>query len=119
MDDNRYKSVTQVDELKHELKEKRLEITRLQGEAENISRHIRILYEHLSVENSGPSISDHAVVRYLERHFEFNITTVRKEILDSFIIPIDSKIDGDYRLKTGCVAVVKNGVALTIMEKSK
>jgi len=62
-------------------------------------------------------VTDHALVRYLERHVGLDFERYREEML-----PIDLKIaiatcgDGKYPIPgTNCVAIVKNESVITVL----
>jgi len=64
------------------------------------------------------SVSDHAIVRYLERYLELDIQGMKDTILTKdFVLKVKAMGDGKYDLPDGMQCVVRSGVVLTIYKK--
>jgi hypothetical protein len=96
--------------------QKRAELTRTEREIAALRRRIKELRvelygEYLSyappAEPSSPTVSDHALVRYLERVHGLNFEPIRKRILTDQVL---SAIDGGaHHVLTGTFIVALNG----------
>lgn len=88
---------------------------------ESISRMDTVRQEKTLRKNNGMiGISDHAVLRYLERHKGVDVTAVRREI--QAMVPARQLIlgtDGHYDLGNGVIAAMpQGGVMATILPKT-
>lgn len=62
-------------------------------------------------------VSDHAVVRYLEREYGLDIDSIRKEIIGSHEPTIKNMTNGKINLREkGTSLVVRDGTVVTYME---
>ena len=59
-------------------------------------------------------VSDHAVVRYLERVMGININKLKKEILSK--LPRHTGVSCKYPVGNGCRAVIHNDTVTTVMK---
>lgn len=60
-------------------------------------------------------VSDHAVLRYLERHHNLDVRSVREEILTRFRAGKELP-DGRRDIGDGLIAIMPSGVAATIVK---
>ena len=109
-----------------------------------VSKRIRILNEHLQFEkdkgghdhrvingltkdisslerkleklSSGVSISDHALLRYIQRCMGIDIESIRSGLLN--IVKNIHVGDGKYILGAGMYAIMKDGVLATIIDEN-
>ncbi|MCX8665346.1 hypothetical protein J3U11_09085 [Gilliamella sp. B2840] len=60
-------------------------------------------------------VSEHAIIRVLERMFEINLSEIGQQIIDE-VLPLYTKL-GDGTIPVKCIglrAVIKNGVVVTV-----
>ena len=113
---NKYKLHKQIKDLEAELKHKETLYSNIQKECAQIKRHLETLKKHEGELKNTLGITDHALVRYLERVTKFDLDYVRREMLDRIKVR-NLAVDGDYRITPKHVAVVKNGLVVTVKEK--
>ena len=83
-----------------------------QKECENLYSQIKKLRQYKKLQ-----ITDHALVRYLERQTGINIQAVRDEILTQKLLDAYKHIgDGELPINDKVRAVVKNGTIITILK---
>jgi hypothetical protein len=90
---------------KEELKPLQKEIAQAQKEFDSLNK---IITDMKKKESLNPDISDHAILRYLERVRGFSFDDVRKEILD------DSAISS---IEAGASKIKRNGFEMIIKDK--
>ena len=94
---------------------KREEVERMKQEVINLNNVINENYkklEHMK-RYENIQVSDHAIVRWMERKHGINFDTIREEILTERILRniLEIKEDGTYERR-----VVKNGVIVTVLK---
>ena len=94
---------------------KREEFERMKQEVINLNNVINENYkklEHMK-RYENIQVSDHAIVRWMERKHGINFDTIREEILTERILRniLEIKEDGTYERR-----VVKNGVIVTVLK---
>ena len=80
-------------------------------------RNLRNTEEELKKLKTGNKIivSEHAVLRYLERTMELDLKAVENEILSEEVVSQYKTLgNGKYPVSNGCKAVIKDNVVLTI-----
>ena len=80
-------------------------------------RNLRNTEEELKKLKTGNKIivSEHAVLRYLERTMELDLKAVENEILSKEVVSQYRTLgNGKYPVSNGCKAVIKDNVVLTI-----
>lgn len=80
-------------------------------------RNLRNTEEELKKLKTGNKIivSEHAVLRYLERTMELDLKAVENEILSKEVVSQYKTLgNGKYPVSNGCKAVIKDNVVLTI-----
>lgn len=80
-------------------------------------RNLRNTEEELKKLKTGNKIivSEHAVLRYLERTTELDLKAVENEILSEEVVSQYKTLgNGKYPVSNGCKAVIKDNVVLTI-----
>lgn len=80
-------------------------------------RNLRKTEDELKKLKTGNKIivSEHAVLRYLERTMELDLKAVENEILtDETVRQYRTLGNGKYPVSNGCKAVIKDNVVLTI-----
>lgn len=118
MENNNLKSLqTQYNNLEAQLKVKRQEfenakeiISKLQSQRDKVRNEI------MNIENSDEIvISEHAIIRYLERVKQFDISAIKKDILSDEVVSMVKTLgrtgkypNGNFRL------VIKNGIVTTV-----
>ena len=83
------------------------------------SLNARIAQIHAQIEANTEElvVSDHALLRYLERALEIDIDTAKQALMKE-IVPYSSTLgDGSYTLPCGSTAIVKGNVVVTITIK--
>lgn len=91
---------------------------------ESIERQIRMLQVNealLNAELTGEkidlndtSVSDHAVVRYLERKLNLDIEQIKKDLVGGRENIIESIQSGRIKTQEGYTLIIKNGSVVTI-----
>jgi len=73
--------------------------------------------KQLSESSKEVIISEHALLRYLERVKNVDLDSIKKEILtESFVASIRTFKNGKFPIAHGVKAIVKNSVVVTIEE---
>lgn len=61
-------------------------------------------------------VSDHAIVRYLERTGRIDMKALRREILSDRTVELAKVLgDGRYPIPNGCLAVIKSKTVVTVL----
>lgn len=83
----------------------------------SLDKRIEQLQRKISLIEQPIKVSDHAVLRYLERVLGLNLDDVRAEILSSGVeAQIRQLGSGKYPLKGGGKAVVNGNVIVTVID---
>ena len=79
-------------------------------------RNLKKIEEMKKLKNGNKIIvSEHAILRYLERTMELDIKAVEKEILtDETLKQYRTLGNGKYPVANGCKAIIKDNVVITI-----
>jgi archaellum component FlaC len=86
-------------------------LERNRNKVERLKREIKYLKE----ESNDVIVTEHAILRYVERCMGFNLDQIRNEILtDSLKASIKAMGNGKYPVADGCKAIVKNNTIITI-----
>lgn len=80
----------------------------LQKELSALMKEEANIVKGLNRKVKDPMVSDHAVIRYMERKYNINIQDIRKEILTDTV---------REAIEVGAVSVSVNGVKLKIVNK--
>jgi hypothetical protein len=114
-----------IEGLKKEIEEKRIErggkvqqIGHMQRELSLLDIEIKEIQKNIDncVKIENVVVTDHAVIRYLERVNGLNIEEIRKDILSSGLIKFGIEYgSGKYSLN-GFTAVLRDGKVVTITE---
>lgn len=106
-----------ISELDAELKPLRERISQLDKQKAGVAAAVQRLKHSLATMRKGVTVSDHAVVRYLERRYGFDFESVRAEIATPALRAAAEagasgwKVDGGtFRIQNGTVVTyVENG----------
>jgi len=97
--------------LQKEAQEKQREFSKAQTKLNEINQEIKKL------KSSEPVVSEHALLRYLERKYNLDLEDIKREILtNDNVIMIKNMGNGKYPISDGLKAVVKNNTVITIHE---
>lgn len=80
-------------------------------------RNLKKIEEEMKKLKNGNKIivSEHAILRYLERTMELDIKAIEKEILtDETLKQYRTLGNGKYPISNGCKAVIKDNVVITV-----
>lgn len=116
---------------KEELKKLQSLLIKQKSEIDLIRRERQLINERLSVAERNLKnteeelkklktgnkiiVSEHAVLRYLERTMELDLKAVETEILSEEVVSQYRTLgNGKYPVSNGCKAVIKDNVVLTI-----
>lgn len=105
-----------IQTLEQEIEAMKTDVGTKQKELSTKTKIVQSLKQKMATVNAGkPIITDHAVVRYLERVKGMNIAEVEKEILSEATIELVKKFEGVGTFPCdGFRIVVKNNVVVTI-----
>lgn len=108
----------QLSKLEGELSSIQMELVNKTKDLETKKKSIQVLKKKIDeiMPSDNPSVSDHAIVRYLERVKGLNIKDIEKEILTDDVIKLINVlgISGTYPSKGGFSIVMKNNNVVTI-----
>lgn len=86
---------------------------------ENLCRHkkkLKDINEQLAKINIIPNVTEHAILRYLERYHDINIDSIKNKILsENLITQINALNSGKFPIQNGLTAVVKNKSIVSII----
>jgi hypothetical protein len=103
-----------IQKLSIEIKEKRLTQFKKKKELAEILIKLEQSKNNQSIDIE---LTDHAIVRYLERFYKLNIDNVRKEILTPEIIEMTQKMGGNYKFTLNEVDfIIKDYKLVTIIK---
>lgn len=81
-----------------------------------ISQRDKVKAEIKRSEQGPPVVSEHAILRYLERKYELDIEEVKREIItDKVLLLVRQLGDGKYPLEIGGKIVIKNNVVVSVI----
>jgi len=99
----------EVKDLEDEIRQKNAALKVAKSRADMLDRLIKSRVNDIAV-------SDHAVLRYLERKEGFDTKALIASILtDSFVSKVRKLGDGKYPIRDGMTAVVQQGIVVTII----
>ena len=108
--------------IKKKIKEYDIEIANERKEKlKETNRSIQLCKERASLVkkleqlSKGVAMSDHALVRYIERALKIDVESIREEIVDKVSKII--LVDGRYPLGDGLFAIVRKKTIVTIMDE--
>lgn len=104
-----------ADQAKARVQEARAKAKEAQREAYRLEVHWRRLVDDLKKGKEYELvITDHAIVRYVERHLGFDVQEF-VALMQKKLVPAAAVLgDGDFPLTDGLVAVVRNKTVITI-----
>lgn len=103
----------ELDTLNDQLLSKRAQIKPLQQDVSRLENQIRDLSRDLESAERQPRVSDHAVVRFLERKHGFDFEDVRASLMPGHIA--DAIKAGATSAKVnGCTLVIKDQCVVTV-----
>ena len=78
---------------------------------------VSVKSEIKALQSTNISVSEHAIVRYMERAMGFDIEEIRRKIVTDELIKLHGKLGnkGKYPIGDGLRAVVDNNVVITVM----
>jgi len=99
----------ELNDLNYKLTQLKSRIDYLQGEKDKVDKRISFMTKE-------PVVSEHALLRYLERKYDFDVEQIKDEILTKdFKELINSMGDANYTIPgTNLKAIVKSNVIITI-----
>lgn len=100
----------------------KMEVSNKQRELQSKTKAVDTLQRELKKleNNSGVSVTDHAILRYFERVKGFDIAAIKLEILHpSVLTMIDTLGGGELPHPDGYSLKVKNNSVITIITKDK
>lgn len=104
--------------LEVEIKQLDIQSKELQSRLDKTRHQFRELSKRIhTLQNSNPTITEHAILRYIERAMGFNIEQIKNEILtDDLAEKIKLLGSGHYPVPGECLAVVKNMTIVSIVK---
>lgn len=83
-------------------------------EVQSLTDRIKGIEIQLLREKTKLTVSDHAIVRYLERAMGIDTSLIAEKILAEVNAAVTAMGDGKYALSSGETAVVKDGTVVTV-----
>lgn len=121
--DSVHKKLSQErDRLKSERDSLRGRISSLQKQSGAISERIKMIncdIYKIEQKSDGLRVSDHAIVRYVERVLGVDTEDICKEIIDKVDVMHNQLGNGKYPIGHGSKAVINQGVIVTITGEDK
>lgn len=109
---------TRLTKKKEEERHAAQEASEAQKKLANIKKGVSSLQRQIDTVkllSKEPVVTEHAVLRYVERVMGFNIEQIKEEILsDSMKSQIKTLGNGKYPVGEGCKAVVRDNTIVTI-----
>ncbi len=97
----------------HRLEQERRDLARVYG---NTLEYIQNIRGEIAKMKVVPVVSEHALLRYLERKFRLDLEKVRKDIMPDEIIPIIERLySGKIPVDDSHVIVVKDMVIVSVI----
>lgn len=99
-------------------------ITKILDELKGVSKQcgsleneIKSIVERVTELTCTISVTDHAVVRYLERHYGLDIDDLKSEMLGGDVRSLYAKFgNGEFAISGGMKAVIKDGTVVTVLK---
>jgi len=104
-----------LDNLRWEINIQKAKAKPIQQEISRLELLREDTVEKLAIANTKPRVSDHAVIRYLERIHGFNFEDQRKELLSNEVIEA-MKVGVKTIKRDGYSLVLKGNVVVTILD---
>jgi len=103
-----------------EVKAQRNAVDRQAGEIhrreDNIQRKIAEIDKRLGVVRAGPVVTEHAILRFLERGMGMDMEDIRNQILTPDVrSALGSGLDVTIGISQGCRAIIKGGVVVSVI----
>lgn len=108
----KYKLEIEVKELEREASESQKACSKARNKLDNIKKEISLLKEKEVI------VTEHAVIRYLERVMGLDIDQVKKEILTTNLkcqLAMLNNGNGKYPIGNGCKAVIKDNTVVSVV----
>lgn len=99
--------IKQVKQKKQDLEQAKLERTLVNQRVSRIEVELGMLEARLKFEQLEPTVSDHALVRYLERCLGYDIFEIKQNLLK----------DVKEAINAGATRITKNGVTWVVKDK--
>ena len=110
---------TRKAKLEQDRKALRMQVSDLQEQQGNLSKKIRSVEQQIkSLQASTPIVTEHALLRFLERGLGMDMNQLREYILTEDVAAAAKQGTPDKILvpiEKGCKAVVRNGTVLTVV----
>lgn len=103
-------------EIELQITENSKEKSKLQSSLNEIKSKIESIDKKIEMLRSDVVLSEHAILRYIERCMGIDLNTVKQEIIDEKTKDTIKKLgDGHYPLKSGGKIIVKDNVIVTVI----
>jgi uncharacterized coiled-coil protein SlyX len=103
---------TEITDLRKTLKELDKQLSEREKAFDQVQRELDAVLEH------NPVVSEHAMLRYVERFLGANLKEIEKDILSEETLKIINKISsGKIPFKKDYVLIVKNKTIVTITDR--
>lgn len=90
-------------------------ILRLKSKFDSLKTQLSKLELH---EEKSVTISDHALLRYVERVCDVDVDSIRKQLIDKLNPMFETLGDGTYHIKDNLKIIIRNGNAVTVIDKT-
>lgn len=107
----------ELKELESRLKEAQFNTSRFQKEVSDLRNKIHNEKKKQTILKQGNFVSDHCVIRFLERRFGFDLESVREEILKTQGLEKAVRMGASKFIKDGLVFVIENYKIVTVYPK--
>jgi len=109
MTDQKVKTIT------NDLKQLRNKKKMLSMEQNSLQSNIDKLQNQLNMEKAEIKVSDHALIRYLERKLSLDLNDIRSEIMSEKLLSYANMVGKTGKFTMGDMKIVmKNGVIVTL-----
>lgn len=107
---------TRFSKLESEILLLRSEVTEANKKLHKKNNQLKEISEKIERYNLNPEVSEHAVLRYLERKFNLDMNDIKKQIMNDKLEKVIKTIgDGKYPIGDGMTAIVTNKTVVTVI----
>ena len=108
---------TRESTIKAEMDELSARRRELDKQAKSLGGRLRKVQSRIKqLQNKGPVVTEHAILRFLQRGIGIDTRQIRDEILTEDVqIMLKQELSGQVPISKGCRAVIKRGVVVSVV----